>query len=78
MGGNSALSVYVSSLDPEGGEKVCTTGAAAAGGGRAEEAEDYSGAAVPAGPAGRGHGAAGPEAGSWRLTAANRCRPCSF
>lgn len=39
--------------DPEGGEEVGTAGAAAAGGGRAKEAEDHSGAAVPPGPAGR-------------------------
>ncbi len=66
------------SLDPEGGEEVCTAGAAAAGGGRTEEAEDSSGAAVPPGPAGWRHCAAGPKAGSWQLTAADRCRPHSF
>lgn len=66
------------SLDPEGGEEVCAAGAAAAGGGGAEEAEDGSGAAVPPGPAGRGHCAAGPEAGSRRLAAADRRRPRSF
>lgn len=68
----------VLSLDPEGGEEVCTAGAAAAGGGRAEEAEDRSGAAVPPGPAGRRHCATGPEAGSRRLNAADGCGPHSF
>lgn len=70
--------VYMLSIDPEGGKEVCTAGAAAAGGGRAEEAEDCSGAAVPPGPAGRRHCAAGPEAGGRWLTAADRHRPRSF
>lgn len=40
-------------LDPESGEEVGAAGAAAAGRGRAEEAEDDSGAAVSPRPAGR-------------------------
>lgn len=64
--------------DPEGGEEVCTAGAAAAGGGRAEEAENGSGAAVSPGPAGRRNCATGPEAGTGRHTTAHRYRPHSF
>lgn len=75
--GSCILFVYLFQIDPEGGEEVCTAGAAAAGGGKAKEAEDNSGAAVPSGPAGRGQCAAGPEAGSRRLTTADGCRTCS-
>lgn len=47
------MNLSLSSSDPEGGEEICPTRAAPTGGGRAEEAEDGSGAAVPPGPAGR-------------------------
>lgn len=49
----SLCGLFILSLDPEGGEEVCTAGAAAKGGGGAEEAEDGSGVAVHSGPAWR-------------------------
>lgn len=49
----SLCGLCVLSLDPEGGEEVCTAGAAAKGGGGAEEAEDSAGVAVHSGPAWR-------------------------
>lgn len=53
-GSNFALcGTCMLSLDSESGEEICTAGAAATGGGRADEAQDHFGAAVSPGPAGR-------------------------
>lgn len=67
-----------SSLDPEGGEEVCSAGAVAARGGGAEEAEDGPGTAVHPGPSRRRHCAAGPEARRRGLAADDGHRPGSF